>query len=554
MNRFYSKRNFLFFTLLLLAAKLWLLSSHSVMVTETPHDDKLFITQAHNLLSGNWLGVYDQFIMIKGPFYPLFIALAYWLNIPLLAAQQILYWVASLIAILAVYPAVQKKWLMPLLFIFLLLNPFSYNYPAIGRIFREFVYFSLGVLVFSCYFGIYIRFRAVSWQRALIWSVGAGLALSAFWNTREESVWIIPSLLLLMLPGLLQLRWSERSRGVQLLGLYLLPWLFLLATNYTLKTINYKHYGIFSVIELKTDEFESAYGGLLRIKSDKWRQFYPIVQDVREKAYAVSPAFSELKPYLEGQVGQNWKNLAGSDDIPAAFFIWALRDAVAYAGHAESGADALKFYATIGRDIDQACAAGKLECQPRFTSLVPSWHREYNSLLLPTFFSVMNRAISFKDFSASTKGMTSFGHKSTMLMYETVTREKLLPGSLRTLEAYPDYHQQLNKEKVRILNDIGAAYQKMMPFLFLVALAFFLFRLIVSVRKRELGLFTAVSTAAFTGICSISFILTLLTITSYSEIQRAMHSAYPMVLLFIIGNLLDALNLATGRNNQPLPG
>jgi hypothetical protein len=154
----------------------------------------------------------------------------------------------------------------------------------------------------------------------------------------------------------------------------------------------------------------------------------------------------------------------------------------------------------------------------------------------------MKRTISFKDFSASTKGMTSFGHKSTMLMYETVTREKLLPGSLRTLEEYPDYHQQLNKEKVRILNDIGSAYQAIMPFLFLVALAFFLFRLIVSVRKRELGLFTAVSAAAFTGICSISFILTLLSITSYSEIQRAMHSAYPMVLLFIVGNLLDALS------------
>jgi hypothetical protein len=550
MDSLFSKRNLLYFALLLLAAKLWLVSGHYVMVTETPHDDKLFITQAHNLLSGNWLGPYDQLVMIKGPFYPLFIACAHWLNIPLLAAQQLLYWFAALTAVWAIYPAVRKKWLLPLLFLFLLLNPFSFNYPQIGRIFREFVYLSLGLLVFSCHLGIHVH-SSISWKRAAAWSAGAGIALAAFWNTREESVWILPTLLLLMLTSLLLLRRAEPTRSATLLGLYLLPWLILLTVNYTLKSINYKHYGVFSTIELKTDEFESAYGGLLRIKSDKWRQFYPVVQDVREKAYAVSPAFNELKPYLEGAVGQNWKNLAGSDDIPAAFFIWALRDAVVYAGHGKSGADALQFYAAVGREIDQACATGKLECQPRVTSLVPSWHQEYNKLLLPTFFAVLKKAVSFREFSASTQGMTSRGLTSTMLMYETVTREKLLPNKVKVLDSYPDYHRQLNKEKVRILNNIGAAYKKMMPLLFLAGLAFFLFRLVISLRKRELRMFTAASAAALAGLCSIAFILTLLTITSYSEIQRALHSAYPMVLLFIASNVLDAFSLAAERDSQP---
>ena len=81
----------------------------------------------------------------------------------------------------------------------------------------------------------------------------------------------------------------------------------------------------------------------------------------------------------------------------------------------------------------------------------------------------------------------------------------------------------------------------MIPVLFLPALMIFLFTAGKSVIKREVAFFTVASGAALTGILSIAFILTLLTITSYSEIERAMHSAYPMVLLFIVAAVLDAV-------------
>lgn len=128
-----------------------------------------------------------------------------------------------------------------------------------------------------------------------------------------------------------------------------------------------------------------------------------------------------------------------------------------------------------------------------------------------------------------------------MFMYEIVTREKLLPSRRDVLQGYPNYHRHLNREKIRILSDIGTGYLKMIPSLFLLALATFLFTAGRSVIKREFPFFTMVSGAALTGILSIAFILTLLTITSYSEIERAMHSAYPMVLLFIVASVLDAV-------------
>lgn len=524
----------------MLAGKLWLVNAHSLMATITPHDDLLFISQAHDILSGKWLGEYNQLTLIKGQFYPLFIAFSYYLNIPLLAAQQLLYAFASFMALWAVYPLVRQKWLLFLLFIFLLLNPFSFNYPSIGRVFRLGIYVSLGLLVFSCILGLYVRARQ-SWKNAIVWSIGAGISLSAFWNTREESIWIVPSLLLLLAPAFFDLRRLPRSRAVILAGLYILPVLMLLGTNYTLKTINQNHYGIFATIELETPEFKSAYGGLLRIKSDRWRQFYPAVQDVRDSAYAVSPAFREVKPFLDGPVGRKWQDLCGCTDIPAAFFIWAFRDSVAAAGYYKDGPRTLQFYQRMGSEIDQACADGKLDCRPRISSLVPPWHQEFNTLLLPTYFSVLKQIVSFRDFSAAIEGMTSRGRRGIMFMYEIVTREKLLPSRRDVLKGYPDYHRHLNREKIRILNDIGTGYQKMIPVLFLPALMIFLFTAGKSVIKREVAFFTVASGAALTGILSIAFILTLLTITSYSEIERAMHSAYPMVLLFIVAAVLDAV-------------
>jgi hypothetical protein len=68
--------------LLLVLVKLWLVRAHLVAVTNTPHDDLLFIRHAHSILNGGWLGDYNQLTLIKEPFYPIFIALSNWLRSP----------------------------------------------------------------------------------------------------------------------------------------------------------------------------------------------------------------------------------------------------------------------------------------------------------------------------------------------------------------------------------------------------------------------------------------------------------------------------------------
>ena len=59
-------------------------------------DDGLFARLALNVLRYGWLGPYNEMILAKGPFYPLFLAASSLWGLPFLAVQAALYAASSL--------------------------------------------------------------------------------------------------------------------------------------------------------------------------------------------------------------------------------------------------------------------------------------------------------------------------------------------------------------------------------------------------------------------------------------------------------------------------
>jgi hypothetical protein len=532
--------------LLLVIIKLWLVRAHLVMVTVTPHDDLLFIRHANSLLSGQWLGEYNQLTLIKEPFYPIFIAISHWLSLPLLFAEHLFYAIACWIFVWAIGPLVRQRiWLLAA-FLFLLLNPGSFNYPAIGRIFQLAIYAPLAIIVLSLLLGMAIRATG-PWRTALAWSGSLGIGLSIFWITRGESIFLMPSVALVFLYLLVTLGGKNPRQWGRPLLLCALPLICMFGTVQTVKQINKIQYGVPAVIEITTPEFEAAYGGLLRIKSTKERQFFPVVRDVRVQAYAASPTFREVEKHLDGPVGQGWMTLAGDNDIPAAFFIWAFRDSVAAAGYHTSGEKALEFYRKIGEEIDAACDSGQLQCRPRLTSLVPTWHTEFNALILPTVYKVIEKTLIFEGSNAHTDQFRSAAPGEIMEFFGNVTGEKALSSKRGGSDVYPYYFTHLNREKCRILEQIAYVYKLFIPYLFVIALLLLFWNLAVAVRKRQLALMTVLSISSLTGMLSITAVMTLLTITSYSEIARVMHVSFPLVIIFITSTFLDVIGSLTSQ-------
>ena len=95
-------RIFFWWIILLIIARLWLLESQDFLATYTPHDDYLFVKLAKHILSGEWLGPYNQVTLVKGPVYPLFIAMAHHTALPLLLVQHLLYSMFCILAIVAI--------------------------------------------------------------------------------------------------------------------------------------------------------------------------------------------------------------------------------------------------------------------------------------------------------------------------------------------------------------------------------------------------------------------------------------------------------------------
>lgn len=437
--------------------KLWLVDAQDLTaIAGAGHDDRLFLNIADALMKGDWLGSYNNLTLAKGPFYPAWIAAVSRSGIPLLLAQHLLYISACFLFILAVKPLLRSPFLILLLYTVLVFNPMSYSQGMMTQLLREGIYPALTLLSVSCSAGLLVRSNG-RLTALVCWATGLGVTLSAFWLTREEGVWIVPSVLLLA--GFAAPR-MWKSHGIKSLFVLLLPLALITLINSGVAGMNKLRYGLFVVNELKSSEFRAAYGALLRVEHDEYKDAVPVPQSIRYKIYEVSPAFSELRPFLEGDIGKVWimmfENIRrlyeenpdfakkvrmflnkeptgiwekavfeGNSDILGGWFLWALRDSVAAAGYYASGPAAAGYYQRLAAEVNTACSEGRLHCLGERSSLTPPWRGEYIPLFQKTFVHSVFYLSRFEGFDVQSD--PSIGDEKSLKIFRDITRERLSP-------------------------------------------------------------------------------------------------------------------------------
>jgi hypothetical protein len=226
-----------------------------------------------------------------------------------------------------------------------------------------------------------------------------------YWLTREEGVWLLPAILLLAAYGVVstvrRLEGESRRRFRPMVLFAALPIASFALVVGAVDAVNYAKYGVFRNNDFRSSDFQSGYGALSRIDHANWKRFVVFPQDARQKAYAVSPAARELQPYFEGAGGEFWRKVsceqtgaASCPEILSGWFMWALREAVASAGHYRSAVAARDYYMRLAREIDQACDAGLIACRRRSDSLVPPWRPEYLGWTLSSVRAVFSTLMS----------------------------------------------------------------------------------------------------------------------------------------------------------------
>jgi hypothetical protein len=379
--------------LLIMAAviiiRLWL--TNGIILQGIPGDtidDALFISLARNILTTGWLGVFDNFTLVKSPFYPIFLAGSFLLGLPIILAHQLFFILACCVTWLALRPLIRNEWINLLFFTLLVFEPIGLANSVVNRSLREGIFFSLTLLVFSA--GIAILLRLVQQKKVVFgWPVLMGLSLGALFLTREERFWMYPFLIFwAVFTIVIAIR---RKQSIILSGLSIaIPVLLSSAMMLIVILINGQKYGAYTTIEADIPAYKAAYGALLRVKPPIQMELIPVSKATRELIYSVSPSFKELRPYLEGEVGDAYRNLSANEgsqvEISGAFFNWALNESVARAGYYSQGSYPHEYYRKLAAEINQACNTGELDCYPKRSSLAAPWQPEYLKPTLSNFF------------------------------------------------------------------------------------------------------------------------------------------------------------------------
>jgi hypothetical protein len=539
-----------FFFIISALVKLWLTAGQSVSgVGRADLDERLFLRLAQNILAHGWLGSYTHTTLVKGPFYPFFIALSFALGVPLLLSQQLLYIAACVMLIIAVRPVLRSPSMLLVLWTSLLLNPMSYADGVMTWVVREGIYPALTVLVVSCAAGILAR-RDYPLKKLRFWAAGLGVSLSALWLTREEGVWILP--FVFIISGAVAVS-TLRARPVdwrRLALLCVLPFFILIASLTTVAGINKIAYGVFATVELKSKDFLDAYGALTRVRPARLRTFVPVPEEVRERIYTVSPAFAELRPFLEGDMGKAFTRascqvLGVCNDIAGGWFIWAFRQAAFRAGHHTSGASASVYYGRIAREINAACAGRKLDCAAERASLMPPWNNEYAKPVLADMVKACLYMVRFEGFIPH-PGPTE-GTDDQMAIFRDLTRDRLSP---RAAGDRLNEQAKFDDIKIAVLGYIGKIYRFLTPFAAGLALILYIYNTARLFKRKAFSELWIICTALLVAIIVMLLLLSVIDVTSFTAINPLYLSpVYPLLFIFVVLSFAD-WRLPAGRRSS----
>ncbi|MBW7895634.1 MAG: hypothetical protein H3C27_11015 [Opitutaceae bacterium] len=533
-------------TLLLIAVKIWFTRGQGVYaIGSAGLDDRLFLELAQHLVRGDWLGPYSVLTLAKGPAYPLFIAAAFLIGLPLFVAQHLLYAGGCLAFTRALFPAIRSHAARFCIFALLLCNPMTFDAPGMGRVLRQHIYGPLALIIFAGLIALYLR-REKSLRANLPWLLLLGFSSGFFYLTREETVWIMPGVLLLAgacLWGAWRVsRPQLRTMAVQLAlaaGCAAVP-------VFTVSALNYTHYGWFGTCEFRAAAFRDAYGAMSRVQVGQPIPSVPVPRETRAAMARVSPAFAEIQSEFDQGLARSWASHgsfftgrpAEEEQIGGGWFMWALREAVSDAGHTDDAAKALAFYRRLADEINAACDDGRLPAGPARSGFAPVWGEGDTGRLLDAAVDFTAFVTHFRHFGAIAPPST--GSTEELQLFRDLTRERLRPpeGELDVVGAK---RYVLNLWKANVLHQTGKSLRFILLGLVCVAGAFSFVGLLLAGWRRRWS-YPLTLAAAAAGVCAASILIhaaieatsfPVKSVTSFAPI-------YPLLLVFVVAAFWDA--------------
>lgn len=244
----------------------------------------------------------------------------------------------------------------------MLFNPVTFS-TEICRVYRDGIYTSLTMLLIGFSYSIFLN-RENSPKKQIKYFIGLGITLSALYLCREESIWILPFVIISTITTIIFIIKDKKIKSSKILiGMYAIPIAIFIINNLTICTVNYKNYGVFELNQYWSKEFKEAYGAITRVIPNEIYSKVPVSQETIKRICEISPKFKEIEEYLTGEEADKWSKCGDGKigEIQGGWIHWAIIKGVDAKGYYKDAKTANQYYKELANEINNAIDEGKIE-------------------------------------------------------------------------------------------------------------------------------------------------------------------------------------------------
>lgn len=539
MKEFIKKNAFMSFIIVFALIRLALTSNIPIIALPAQiYDDGMMVDMAVNIRAGNWLGDYTSNVLVKGPFFPFLLAVINLFGCSYINVMNLIYVLACIYFVYTIKDVFKSKISLGFVYLLLLFNPVSYAFWTLQRVYRNGITLAQVLIIIGSMFACYQR-REKKASSMLPFAIIGGLTLASLWLTREDGIWILPFILvvivLLIISILLKNRENQKIQWNQnvitKLIVAILPMLILFISLQAVKLVNYANYGIYAYNEINDGYFGKVIKTMYRVDTGENIQYVTVTRDKIKLLYENSPTLRTIEPELEEMLNAwdyNDRN-PGDTQVEDGWFWWALKGAVENAGKYENAQMSNEFYQKVYDELQEAIKQGKLKTGMSMPStLMSPWKKEY-FMQLPIEMAKTSYFIANFNDVETVNGASEANARKFNGITNDLSIEPMPEGKQDELAKYTEKY-------VERLNNIGKVYQHLGFVITGVSILAYLVITIKLIKAKEKKIMIDLW-LLLTGIgCSL---LVLIAGVSYNHITACysryymyLSGAYPLLIAF----------------------
>ncbi len=545
LEKIKNKRNLIIFILAIVALaiiKQLLLNNYPIMAyAGAKSDDVLMVELANNILSGKWLGEYNYNTLMKGPVFPMILAFIKYMNWSYIEFVTLLYTISCIAFIISISKKIKNKIFLILIYIALLFNPIMYAKEILQRVYRNSLIPALSLFIISSYIAIFLR-RDEKIRFLIPWIILESISLSAFYYTREDSIWIVPFLIFIILSTIIAKILKNKKINFEIISkaiILFIPIICLSIFGNWIANQNLKYYGVKTKNVLTDSSFSDAMRAIYKVKPEKYIDAVSVPMEKIDRMANASLSFNAITPKLK-EYSKNYgaiDRIPGDGEIEDGWILWALRSAVY-----DSGCNTLEKeeegYKKIATELNTAMENGVLETQFTMPSAMMSPFRtSYIPTLIKSFIKCALYVSTYDEIEITSDEPSETDPKyfETIKEFEYITNNKAIyPNNIDGQQEYINS----TKFQTSILKVLQKIYSYTGLPVIILGIISYIFITVINIknmlRKNYEGLETwiiisGILGAGFTLLFGIAYNHVA---TVYSIVQLYLAGAYPISLAF----------------------